>query len=142
MSVVGQSKFRRLLRKLSGKRPSASPNVRLPFALLGFLSIAFVFLSRIDSSLMLAGPLCIMAGGTLQLVGDFLLHRGRWVTGDLSRIVGFLCVNLGMVLFIGWAWASGEDAWFWYLLLVYGTLLMLLIANWTLRPRQKVRRVR
>ncbi|MGH3085755.1 MAG: hypothetical protein ACRDSJ_00375 [Rubrobacteraceae bacterium] len=128
MSIAGRSKGRRILRKLSGKLPASSASVWLPFALIGAIAmfIVLVFGSG-DSFLMWLWPICVVCGVALEALGDFLLRRGRWVSGDLSRIFGLFTMNLGMVLFIAWAWASGEDAWFWYATLIYGALVVFLV---------------
>ncbi len=140
--VVGQGKGRRILRKLSGRLPTSSPGVRLPVALLGLVAFASLyFFGSDDSFLRKLWPFCILLGVTLQVFGDFLLHHRRWVVGDVSRIAGFLAMNLGMVLFVAWAWVGGE-AWFWYATLVYGTFLILLLGWSADRPAGRGPRVR
>lgn len=65
----------------------------------------------------------------LQLLGDFLLYRGWWIAGDLSRIVGLAAMNLVIILFSAWVWVSGNEGWFWYMMLV------ILFLGWALRRR-------
>lgn len=125
MGVVRQSKGRRLLRKLSVKLPVASANIRFPFmVLLVLVAVAFLFFGGLASPVMQAWALCMVSGAVLQTLGDLLLYQGRWVAGDIARIVGFAAMNFGMALLIIWLWISGDEAWFWYSILIYGTLLI------------------
>ncbi len=142
MNAAGQGKGRRLLRKLSARLPSASANIRIPFTVLLVLVAAiFLFFGGLDSALMRAWSVCMISGAALQAFGDLLLHRGRWVVGDIARIFGFAAMNLGMVMLIAWLWASGDEAWFWYSILVYGTLIIFLL-GWNSRSLRGGPRVR
>ncbi|CAN5574644.1 hypothetical protein BH20ACT10_BH20ACT10_02230 [soil metagenome] len=107
--------------------------MRVPITLLGVAAfVSLYFFGADDSFLRKLWPFCILLGVTCQVFGDFLLNHGRWVVGDVSRIAGFFIVNLGMVLCLAWAWTSGEEAWFWYVTLLYGSLLILLL-GWNSR---------
>lgn len=102
--------------------------------LLVLVASVFLFFGGLDSALMRAWAAFMIFGAVLQAAGDLLLYRGRWVVGDIARIFGFTAMNLGMVMFISWLWIVGDEAWFWYSILVYGTLLILLL-GWRSRGR-------
>jgi hypothetical protein len=141
-AVVGQSKGRRVLRRLSGKLPTTSASVRLTVVVIALVVYGSTyFFGSNDSFLSQFWPFCILLGVTLMVSGDFLLNHGRWVSGDIARIAGFACVNLGMVLFVVWGWVSGEEAWFWYSTLVYGSILIFML-GWNSRRSSGGPRVR
>lgn len=130
------------MRKLSLRLPSASASVRFPFmVLLVLVASLFLFFGGLDSALMRAWASFMILGAVLQTVGDLLLYRGRWVVGDILRIAGFAVMNLGMMMLIAWLWVVGDEAWFWYSILVYGTLLILLL-GWRSRESGRGPRVR
>jgi hypothetical protein len=45
------------------------------------------------------------------------------------------------MMLIAWLWVVGDEAWFWYSILVYGTLLILLL-GWRSRESGRGPRVR